>query len=167
MGFWSDLLGTVNSTFSIGLKKAKLQTTSITAERTFEFPDNSGTLALTSDIGAGQRAPTAQFGDAVNTASVAIGTVAYVRVPYGGTLSAWHIVADTPCSCVIDIWKDTTLPTVANTITAATKPALSSQATASSSALTGWTTSFSEGDIFAFRLDSVSGSPKQITLSLK
>lgn len=110
----------------------------------------------------------AAFGDAVNTASVAAGTTCYVRVPYAGAIAEWHIVASGSCSATIDIWKAAgALPTVANTITASAKPALSSQATASSSTLTGWTTSVAVGDVLAFHLEALTGSVNSIAISLK
>jgi hypothetical protein len=53
----SSLLGTLRSTFGVGAPatRATLDTSGLTAPRTFDFPDASGTLALTSDIsGAAQ-----------------------------------------------------------------------------------------------------------------
>lgn len=122
------------------------------------------TVANTRDI---THTPTAIWGDGIMTASVQSGAVSYVRVPYGGTILSWHIITNVSCSCVLDIWKaNASLPTVANTITASAKPSLSSQATASSSTLTGWTTSVTAGDVFGFKLNSFVGSPTAITLVL-
>jgi hypothetical protein len=66
------------------------------------------------------------------------------------------LIANTSGSIVVDVWKAAapTIPTVANTITAAAKPTLSSQQTAASSTLTGWTTSISANDIIGFNVDS-------------
>lgn len=112
--------------------------------------------------------PTAVWGDGVLASSVQAGTVTYVRVPYGGTISRWDIIANASTTCVIDIWKAAgALPTVANTITAAAKPSLSAATTATSSTLTGWTTTVTASDVFGFRLDSVTGSASEITLTLK
>lgn len=112
--------------------------------------------------------PTAVFGDSVNASSVAASTVTYIRVPYTGTIAAWHIVANTSCSCTIDVWKaNNAVPTVANTITASAKPSLSSASTGSSTSLTGWTTSVGAGDVLAFKLESLTGSPNAITLVLR
>ena len=111
---------------------------------------------------------TAVFGDYNNTASVSAGSISYVRVPYAGTITSWSIIASGSSTCVIDVWKlNADQPTVANTITASAKPALTAQVTATSTTLTGWSPTVSDGDVFAFKLDSVSGSPKGITLTLK
>lgn len=111
--------------------------------------------------------PTAVWGDNVNTASVVTGTVSYVRVPYSGTITSWHVVANTAITCTLDVWKaNGTVPTNANTITASAKPSLSSSATAASSTLTGWTTSVSAGDVFGFELEALTGSSTSISLIL-
>lgn len=53
MSRWSDLLGTVESVFKIGLGKASLDASGLTQARTLTLPDQSGTLALTSQLGGG------------------------------------------------------------------------------------------------------------------
>lgn len=122
------------------------------------------TIATTNDI---LYTPTATWGDGVYSSSIQTATVAYVRVPYAGTILSWSIVADVSCTCTLDVWKaNAAVPTVANTITASAKPALSAAATNTSSTLTGWTTSVAVGDVFGFNLDSLTGSPKSITLVL-
>lgn len=121
-------------------------------------------IATTNDI---LYTPTSTWGDGIYASSVQVGTVAYVRVPYSGTIMSWSIVADVSCTCTLDVWKsNASVPTVANTITASAKPALASAATNTSSVLTGWTTSVAVGDVFGFRLDSLTGSPTGISLTL-
>lgn len=112
--------------------------------------------------------PTAVWGDSVNSGSVSAGTVSFVRVPYSGTITSWHLLADVATSCVIDVWKAAgSVPTVANTITASSKPTLTSATTATSSTLTGWTTTVTAGDVLGFNLQTLSsGTPKSITLVL-
>lgn len=51
MGAWRDLIGTVNTVLKIGLNKASLDASALTAARTFTLPDIAGTLALTSQLG--------------------------------------------------------------------------------------------------------------------
>lgn len=113
----------------------------------------------------------ATFGDGVSADSVLVGSVCYVRVPYGGTIAQWDIVADVACTCSIDIWKragSAGMPTVVHTITASAKPGLTASQLGESVALTGWSTAVLPGDVLAFKLESVSGgSPTQINLSLK
>lgn len=117
--------------------------------------------------GGAAHSPGAAFGDGTNAASIAVGQIAYVRVPYAGTISRWDIAADVACTAQFDVWKAAgAVPTVANTITAAAKPALTAQDTAGSSTLTGWTTTVSVGDVLAFRLDSLTGAPKQLNIAL-
>lgn len=50
MAGWKDLLGTLQTAFRVG--KASLNASALTALRTHTLPDASGTLALTSQIGA-------------------------------------------------------------------------------------------------------------------
>ena len=111
--------------------------------------------------------PTAVFGDGNSTESLEAGLTCFVRVPYGGTIVEWGLVANASCTCVVDVWKNTTLPTNANSITASAKPSLSGATVADSDTLTGWDTDVVEGDILGFELESVSGSASQITLTLK
>lgn len=94
-------------------------------------------------------------GSAITTGAKKI----YVRVGYDCTITGWELVADQSGSISIDIWKDSFAnfpPTVADTITAAAKPSLSSAQTNSSSSLTGWTTSLSAGDYLEINIDSAS-----------
>lgn len=101
---------------------------------------------------------------------IATGVKGYFTTAFAGTITGWSITAtDSSPTCTIDVWKigtGTALPTVANTITAAAKPALSTGNAIRSSNLTGWTTSFSAGDIFGFNLDAVTVATK-ITFALE
>lgn len=92
-----------------------------------------------------------------------------ISIPVAGTLKKWRILADVSGSIVIDVWKDTYTnypPTIVDTITASAKPTLSSATKAESSTLTGWTTSITAGDVFAFNVDSVT-SVKKVSLTLE
>lgn len=112
--------------------------------------------------------PGVTFGDCVSPDSIAVGTSCYVRVPYSGTITRWDVVSDSICSASIDIWKSSSsLPTVSNTIVASAKPGLNFETVATNSTLSGWTTTVSTGDIFGFNLSALSGSPNQITLTLR
>lgn len=51
MAAWRDLVGTVNTVFRIGLGRASLDASGLTAPRTLALPNLSGTLALTSQLG--------------------------------------------------------------------------------------------------------------------
>ena len=100
---------------------------------------------------------------------ITTGQKGFIRVPYACTIAEWTLMADQSGSAVVDIWKDTMAnfpPTVADTITASAKPMLSSQQGASSTTLTGWTTSVNAGDVFAFNVDSAS-TITRLTLAVR
>ncbi len=52
MGTLTDLLGTVENSFRVGLNKLLLDTSGLTSSRTVTVPDKAGTLCLTNDLGA-------------------------------------------------------------------------------------------------------------------
>lgn len=84
----------------------------------------------------------------------------YITCPFAGTITGWNITVDTG-TCTIDVWKiatGTAIPTVANTITAAALPAISTGTAKHSTTLTGWTTAVAADDIFGFNLSAVSGA---------
>lgn len=93
-------------------------------------------------------------------------------MPYSGTITGWEIYecSDTPISSsiVIDVWKDTYAnypPTIADVITGSEKPTLVSAIKNQDLNLTTWNTSFVAGDIFKFKVNSVSGA-KNILLTI-
>jgi len=79
-----------------------------------------------------------------------------IQIPYACTIDSWRIIANASGSIVVDVWKAAapTIPTVANTITGSALPTLSTQQTAASSTLTGWTTSVAANDIIGFNVNS-------------
>lgn len=90
-------------------------------------------------------------------------------VPVGCTITQVTMLADQSGSIVVDIWKDTYAnypPTIADTITAAALPTISTAVKSQNSTLTGWTTSVSAGDTLRFNVNSVT-SITRLTLSLK
>lgn len=129
--------------------------------------DGASWITVGGGGGGAEHSPGAAFGDGSNAASIAAGQTVYVRVPYSGTISRWDIVADISCTCVVDVWKAAgSIPTNADSITAATTPALTAATVATDSTLTGWTTTVTAGDVLAFALETLSGTPSQITISL-
>jgi hypothetical protein len=96
------------------------------------------------------------------------GVLGYLTVPFAGTISAAYLFADEVGSVVVDIWKtgySSAPPTVSNTIAASDLPTLSSAQKYSDTTLTGWTTTVSVGDVFAFNINSVT-SLKTLTVQL-
>ena len=89
-------------------------------------------------------------------------------IPFDCDITEWTLLADQTGSIVFDIWKDTYAnfpPTVADTITAAAKPTISSGVKGKSSTLTGWTVSCSAGDILRLHVDSAT-SIQRVTIFL-
>ena len=83
----------------------------------------------------------------------------WLRVPYACTINGYELTANAVGSCVLDIWRDTYAnfpPTVADTITASSKPTLSTAQKATDSTLTGWNKTLAEGDYLMVNVDSVS-----------
>lgn len=95
-------------------------------------------------------------------------------MPFAGTITQSTLLADQSGSIVVNIYKCTysqfdagsTHPVVGDKITASAPPTISSATKSQDSTLTGWTTSFSAGDIFAFNVDSVT-SIQRAALMLK
>ena len=101
------------------------------------------------------------------------GVAGYHRIPKDYTINSASILASGSCSAVVDIWVDsiTTDPptdvTDADSITASAQPTLSSEVYATDGTLTGWTTSLTEGHWMAWNVDSVSGAPDWIKVTLE
>jgi hypothetical protein len=92
--------------------------------------------------------------------ALTVGLVNYFTVPFACTISAWNATVDTGAA-TIDVWKivtGTAIPTVSNTITASAVPSISSGTALHSTTLTGWTTSVSANDIFAFQIKAISNA---------
>ncbi len=88
---------------------------------------------------------------------------------FGGKILGWKLLGDQSGSIQIDLWKaDYSVfpPTVTNTITASAKPLISAATKNKSTALTGWTTSFNEGDIVRVNVDSCTSITRAV-LALK
>lgn len=115
------------------------------------WSDNYGTFGITID-GAGN--------------VITTGFKQYLIVPYNCVVIGWYIIANAVGSCVIDVWKDVTIPTSGDSITGTEKPTLTGQQTNSDSSLSTWTTTVNANDIIGFNVDSISGLSK-ITLVIK
>jgi hypothetical protein len=93
---------------------------------------------------------------------ITTGTKGFITVPISGTITAATVLstdgAATAGDIVVDVWKDTYAnypPTVADSITDAAPPTLSSANKSQDTTLTGWTTNVTAGDILGFNVDSV------------
>jgi hypothetical protein len=90
-------------------------------------------------------------------------------IPFACTILEWVLLADQVGSLVMDIWKDVYAnypPTVADSITAAAKPTITTANKANSTVLTGWTTIIAANDTLRFNVDSCS-TITRATLTLR
>lgn len=102
-------------------------------------------------------------------ATITTGIKLDVTVPFDCTIQGWTILGDQSGSIQFDIWKTSYAnapPNVGNTITASSKPIVSTAAKATSTVLTGWTTSITAGDVLRFNVDSIT-TMQRVTLALK
>lgn len=107
------------------------------------------------------------FGD--GSAVISTGQKGHIRWPFAGTLVRNTVMADQSGSIVIDIWRDSYAnfpPTGADSITASAKPTLSAAQKSVDTTLSGWNKTFSEGDIYAFNVDSAA-TVTRVALELK
>jgi hypothetical protein len=87
---------------------------------------------------------------------------------YTATITGWTLTSDVSATVTMDIWKDTLAnhpPTNGDSITASAKPGLSAAVQASSTTLTGWTTSIGATDILRFEVEA-NNNATYLTLQL-
>lgn len=127
-------------------------------EYTWVFDSDGGQWVELGPLGGNLGDGLIQFTIDGGGAAIATGEYGVVQSPFAGTINKITLLADQTGSIVIDIWKETYSnypPTVADTIVAAAKPTISSAVKSEDSTLTGWTKSVAVGDIFKFKVDSV------------
>lgn len=147
-----QLGGTADSPAVTGLTESGSAALAMGAMADGQFFRRSGSSVLGQDI----------YEDLVFTlnggaSEIADAVVISRQVNFPCTIVAWTLLANVSGSIVLDIWKDSLAnypPTVADTITASAKPTISSGTNATSSTLTGWTTSISAGDVLTVHVDS-------------
>jgi hypothetical protein len=85
-----------------------------------------------------------------------IGSKHYLVIPFNCTITSWTILADVSGSCAFTVKGGaySAFPTTAS-IVASAKPTLTTAQKATSSTLTGWTTTLNKGAVLEFNLDSV------------
>jgi hypothetical protein len=137
--------------------------TTLTAGSNISVTNSSGGIQISSTPNAGIEFIIDGGGSAITT-----GIKGDIQIPFACTINSWTIMADQSGSIVIDVWKDTFAnypPTGADSITGSAKPTLSAAQAATSSTLTGWTTSISANDIIRYNVDSAS-TITRVTISL-
>lgn len=100
-----------------------------------------------------------------------VGAQCVSRVDFDGEILGYTLLADAVGSIEIDVQRDIYAsypPTNSDSITAGAKPTLAGAIKAESSILTGWSKSFSAGDVFRFVVDSCAGiASATLILNLK
>ena len=90
-------------------------------------------------------------------ATISVGAMADVWVPFAGTITEVRMLATESGSCQVGIWKTPFAlfpPTATNSITASATPALVATQSYEDSSLTGWTTTITKHDMIRFVVDS-------------
>lgn len=103
----------------------------------------------------------------IKDANVA-GLKGFLHVPFNCDITAYSLLANVAGDCVIDIWKDVFAnfpPDVADTITAAAKPALAAAQGVLSTAVGTWITALDAGDVIAVNVDS-SATITELTVTI-
>lgn len=97
-----------------------------------------------------------------------IGIMGDIRIPYACTITGAAMACDPSGSCVVDIWRSTLAaypPVVGGSLTGG-NPLTITSGTSMTSALGGWTTSITAGDVLRFNLNSVA-SVRRIDIILQ
>lgn len=134
---------------------------------------NGGTNATTiaaarTNLGVDALQYSFTFGDGTTAIVAGSGYDAWVRIKENITLTGVELTADQSGSAVVDVWVDTYAnfpPTVADTITAAAKPTLSTAIKYQDTTLTGWTKNLAKGSYIKVHIDSAS-TVTRLVLSL-
>jgi hypothetical protein len=101
----------------------------------------------------------AGFTIVIDGGGLATGIKLDIVMPYDGTINSVTALADQSGSIVIDAWKDSYSnfpPTDADSITASAPITISTATKSQDSTLTGWTNTFTEGQIIRLNVDSCS-----------
>ena len=146
-----------------GAKVSTLDVTGITSPRNHTLPDESGTLALRSNI-----INTDNFGIVVDGGGSVLttGVKGYRQIPWNCTITGWVITGDVSGDVVFTVKKSdyASFPTM-TTISGTEQPTLSASQKNENLTLTDWIISLTSGDIVEFSIDSVSTLTK-VTLTI-
>lgn len=98
--------------------------------------------------------------------AISTGTKGAYRLPYAGTITRWTLLADQSGDVEFDIFLDpfASYPPTTS-IVASAPPELTAADSATSTTLTGWTTSVSVGDVFGYEVVSAA-TLTRVTLQL-
>lgn len=135
------------------------------------FTTLSGTnISATTFYGSGANLTgiSGSFGITVDGSGSVIttGNKGYAIMPYNATITGWDIISNTSGTCVVDIWKNTSIPTSANTITGSEMPTLLNQQINSNNTINSWNKNISINDIISFNVLTAS-TVSRINLIIK
>jgi hypothetical protein len=136
-------------------------TNSIGSGHIVTYNTSSGLLTYTNSDTFISNIKSGSFGVTIdgNGGVITIGQKGYITIPYNGTITDWEILGDQVGSCNIDVRKSTYAGFPTQTSITGSAPITISPASqkASSSILTGWTSSISAGDVYGFTLNAATG----------
>jgi hypothetical protein len=90
-----------------------------------------------------------------STSPITTGEKGRKVVPYRGVIIGWKLIADQSTTTELDVWKaNNSIPTVSDTIVGSAYPALTAAELATSTTLTGWTTTVNPDDVFVLNVNS-------------
>ena len=141
-----------------------------TADRTISGGDFDMRIPKSTSVNSDGTIPDAiEFVIDGGGSAITTGVKGFLEIPWAGVIDRVTTFCDQSGSVVLDVWLDSYTnypPTIADTITAAAKPTLSSATKAQDATLTGWTTAITAGDIVGFNVDSAT-TVERCTISLK
>jgi hypothetical protein len=94
------------------------------------------------------------------------GPKGFLKLDFPGVIEAWDLEGDVSTTSVMDIKKRATGGGAATSITASAKPTITAATEATSSTLTGWTTTISAGDKLYWHVDT-NNNATILSLALK
>lgn len=79
----------------------------------------------------------------------------FIQLPYAGVIVGWYLTSVEAATMTLDIWaNDSAYPTNSDSICASAKPSLTASRFASSTTLTGWTTTSAAGKKYLIEVES-------------
>jgi hypothetical protein len=101
------------------------------------------------------------------TSIVQVGKVGFVTIPYAGTITGWSITSNAVGNIQFDIWKAAGAIPTTTIVSDSTYPALVADEFETSTAVSGWITTFAAGDVFGFQVIGTPSVIKNATLTLR
>lgn len=138
-----------------------------TSGKTYKIAQTITAKTFNADVPA-LAADSRTYGVGDGTTVLVAGSAQRITMPRSGTISGWYVEGDVSGSVSFDIKKGTPSGGAVSlsSIVASAPPTLSSAQVASSTTLTGWTTTFAAGDVFEFSVTGTPASVKRASLTI-